>query len=79
MQSALTKRAAAGRGTNRNQPDPPITDAGELLLAELAERRARLRELLGLVHREVAREMALQPPPRIACRRVANARLRPTN
>jgi hypothetical protein len=69
MQSAVTNPGMGGRAGDRNQCQGRA-DAGELLVAELAARRARLRELLGLVQREVAREMALQATSRMPCRRV---------
>jgi hypothetical protein len=69
MQSASTGAGTSGRAGDRNQCQGR-PDAGELLLAELAARRARLRELLGLVKSEVAREMALQATRRVPCRRV---------
>jgi hypothetical protein len=73
MQSALTKPAAGGRSA-RMKRQAPTADVGELFLAELADRRARLQELLGLIRSEVAREMALEQPRRMACRRAPSLR-----
>jgi hypothetical protein len=73
-QSALTKTAANGRGVHIAKRPPANEDVGELVLAELSERRARLMELLVLVRTEVAREMAAEKPSRVTCRRTARTR-----
>ena len=78
MQSASVP-AVDDRVGNRSRCQARGMDAGELLLAELAARRARLHELLGLIQAEVAREQATLAPPRVACRRVTNSRLRAAN
>jgi hypothetical protein len=72
MQSASTKPVVGER--MRRAKRQARTDVGELLLAELAERRIRLRELLCLVRNEVAQEMASATSERISCRRAAHAR-----
>jgi hypothetical protein len=74
MQSALTKPARGSRANNRTKRGAASEDVGEMLLAELADRRTRLRELLRLIHSEVAREMALAPPARMICRSAASSR-----
>jgi len=52
-------------------------DAEKLVLAELAERRARLQELLRLIRREAAREaQSSEGPGRPVCKRLAGARAR---
>jgi hypothetical protein len=69
MQSALTKTSASGRAANRTKRPAANEDVGELLLAELAARRARLSELLALIRSEATRQMALEQSVRIGCRR----------
>ena len=56
-QSAGTKTGVNGRVAARAKRPARDADVGEQLLAELAARRTRLQELLGLVRNEVAREM----------------------
>ena len=58
-QSAVTKTGVNGRVTARPKRPKHSADVGEQLIAELAARRTRLQELLGLVRNEVAREMAV--------------------
>jgi hypothetical protein len=72
--SAVTKTPGSGRTPARNKTQDRSQDVGELFLAELAARRARLQELLGLIRIEVARELAIEEPPRIGCRRAPSAR-----
>jgi hypothetical protein len=67
-QSASTDTTVTSRVAARAKRSKPNGDVGEMLLAELAARRARLQELLGLVRKEVAREMAVRAPRRMQCR-----------
>ena len=67
-QSALTDTTGTSRVAAQSKRSKSNGDVGEMLLAELAARRARLHELLGLVRKEVAREMAVQAPRRMQCR-----------
>jgi hypothetical protein len=67
MQSALKTEPANGRGA-RTKRKARSADVSELLLAELAERRLRLQELLRMLRKEVAREMASGAAMRMPCR-----------
>ena len=75
-QSAVTKTGVSGRVAGRAKCPKRGADVGELLLAELAARRARLQELLGLVRNEVAREMAVAAARRTTCS-AARTHMRP--
>ncbi|HXK05234.1 MAG TPA: hypothetical protein VMS37_22720 [Verrucomicrobiae bacterium] len=61
MQSALTTTTLNTRTLKRTPGRRKTSDAGELLIAELAARRKRLAELLRLIRLEVSQEMAESP------------------
>ena len=78
LQPASTKDRVKTRPAKKAPGKSGPVDVGELVLAELAARRARLQELLRLIRMEVARELGpgKSTAGHRACRRVPAMRLR---
>jgi hypothetical protein len=78
LQSASTKTTAKARPAKKVAGESRTADVSELLMAELSARRARLKELLGLIRVEAAREMGSRRggASRPACRPVPALRVR---
>ena len=77
-QPASTKTKVKTRPAKKAPGKSGPADVGELVLAELAARRARLQELLRLIRMEVARELGpgKSTAGHRACRRVPAMRVR---